>query len=476
MRYLLACGVVAVAAGCASGPELTAPVLPPPPESPTLPDLPGVDSVFTQMAAVYYERAVLDDDRVDLARRLVEGGQTLLALADSLLTQYMLEVVDSSAITDSSRNVAIEFFNEGARVLQEGPPGLTELRAAADQFHLALEANPLDTEALFWLSRVYELQYERLGSEGAIDDAIEVLDRLVGLYPHRHDYTALLASAHESRSTPEAAYVAGGLWHRASGLVVDDAELDPDANIVVDSARVFVYLANASRAFVDADHADMALVALSDAEGFAREADEQDFVFTEREWITWDDQLWTRKRYDELLEQAGSDPGGATTGLEELLDHVTRREAHQDVQHQLSLTLYSAEREEEAIDRIQSLWHELGEYGGELLARVREDFGVMTFSFAQIHLRSGNLRGALAYLLQSESTGYSQAGVAALTLSQLLRNDLDASLEAARRAETYWEQLAVEDQRALLSHMVNLFRRLDDRDQAAAYVERYRAL
>ena len=66
----------------------------------------------------------------------------------------------------------------------------------------------------------------------------------------------------------------------------------------------------------------------------------------------------------------------------------------------------------------------------------------MAYSIGLERRDGGELRAAVAYLLQAEATGYTQAPTAALTLALLFRNDPEASVEAALRAEDDWEALS----------------------------------
>ena len=136
---------------------------------------------------------------------------------------------------------------------------------AAEHFREALAINPYDTEAHYWLSQVYEMQYARLGDMGAVDEAISVLDRLVEMHPHRHDYTALLATAYEASGSEADWRDAGALWHRAALLVEEDALLALDTLTVLDTTSAFIYQANASRAFAEGGQGDMALAALQES-------------------------------------------------------------------------------------------------------------------------------------------------------------------------------------------------------------------
>ena len=189
--------------------------------------LPGVDSVFAAMANAYAKRSHMMDDRaIEAGRRAVAGGRRLFEIADSL-TSGLQNSPDSVSVSDDQVAESIRRYNDGARMLQNEPLGLAELQSAAEQFQAALDANPYDTEALYWLSRVYELLAERMAESGAVVEQVEVLKRLTELYPLRHDYAGLLASASEKLGTTKGWSEAGAWWHRAALLALDEPALCP---------------------------------------------------------------------------------------------------------------------------------------------------------------------------------------------------------------------------------------------------------
>lgn len=473
VRVFIAAAWLVAAVGCGSTEVV---VIPPPPE-PEMPRLPGVDSVFVALAEGYARRGglVSELDRQE-ARRVVSGGRRLLEIADSLM-QGLAPDVDSSEIGEDAIAESIRRFNEGARHLQgDQAPGLQQLDAAAEQFELALDANPFDGDAHYWLSRVHELRYEALADSSAGMERVQILESLTRLHPDRHDYAGLLAAAYEALDAQQNWSKAGAWWHRASRLVQDESALSLDTSVVLDTSSTFIYLANSSRAYIEADEADLALASLAEATPYATSEDRRAYLAAEQKWITWDAVLSTRKRFDILLQLSRDDPSGAVSGLEDLLNQVTRPLARMEVKYQLALAMYNAGRTALGITYLQEVWDELATSENELRTRVQEDYGVMAYSLALEKRASGELRDALAYLLQSEATGFSKAPLAALTRSLLLRNDPQASLTAALRAEEGWEALDPQDQRTLLEHLVTLYRRMDKRDQAAEYARRYREL
>lgn len=464
--------VAILLAGCAPREVIITP--PPPPPPPPSPTLPGVDSVFASVADAYARRGRLVDPRaVETSRRAIEGGKRLFELADSL-SALIPPPVDTTAVPDDAIAEGIRRYNAGVEFIQQPTLGSEELAGAAEQFQLALEQNPNDADALYWLSRVYELQTERFMEEGAGEDLIQTLSKLTDLHPLRHDYAGLLAQAYESLATEVGWANAGAWWHRASVLIQDEPELSLAANVTLDTSTTFIYLANASRAFIEAGEGSLALATIQDATAFAVSGQEKDYVSGEIDWLTWDTAISTRKRFDELMQIAASDPAAAGAGFGDLLVAVTLPQAQVEVRHQRSLALFNSGNPTGGIIEIQQAWKEVAPMDSTLRERVREDYGIMAYSLAIEQRESGELRNALAYLLQSEATGFSGAPLSALTRSILLRSDPEASLEAAEMAEAGWAALDAESRRALLEHMVGLHRRLNNRDKAAEYARRFR--
>jgi len=471
-KYILLIACVVVLGGCAQKEVLLLEVVSP---VEVVPPLPGVDSVFASMADDYQGRGRLVDlQSAEQSRQAVNGGRKLFAVADSLISAFQSSQ-DTSVVTEDQVAESIERFNAGADALQSPQLGMGELRKAEAEFRKALDLNPYDEEALYWLSQVYELQAERLMESGAVTEMIVAVTRLVELAPFRHDYAALLASAYESVGTVEGWSDAGSWWHRASALLQDAPNLSLEET-VVDTSIVFIYLANASRAFIEGDQGDMAIATVDEASPFALTAEEKDYLLAERQWLTWDIEVSNRKEYDRLLALSVESPDSAVIGLKSLLRRVSLPQSLIDVRHQLSLSLYNAGNSTEGVTELQTTWGEVQTQGGEQMERVREDYGTMLYEIALEHRASGELRNALAYLLQSEATGFRGAAQSSLTLSILLRTDAEASLEAALRAEQGWDGLGVASQRTLLQHMVDIHRRLNNRDQAAEYALRYRNL
>lgn len=459
MRYLVF-ALVLLGAGCAASTTIV------PPLAPDKPVLPGVDSVRVQMAWELAAESFAGD--AAQAVRISTEARRLAHVADSLL--------GPAPVTQTRDTVkALVAFNAGADVLDrlseaDSLQALELLEEAAEKFEQALDADAFDDEASRWLAHVYEILAERFRREGAIQDQLRVLQRLVARNQDRHDYIALLAAAQEQLQTNEAGVAAGALWERAALVSLDDVDIGLIQ--VPDSAVLFAYHIRASRAFVLSDRSLLARESLSSARSWQRTAAERALVHADSVWLAWDDgNLSARKRFDVLLGEVAGNPGAAVEGLTALLADVRERDARVDVRHQLALAHYASGAEEHAAALMQDLVAEVP--GRQALV---DDYAVMTYNLAQTLRNAGDLKSALAYLLQSASLDAHTAARAAFDASILLRNNPEAAIKYAQMAEARIDSLGDSERNALIRYLAELYRRSGDRERAKIYIYRLHAL
>lgn len=441
-------------AGCSVPPGI---VEPPTPASPMLP---GVDSTQIQIAWQLAEASFARD--AEAAARAAEEGRQLAALADSFLLSAPV-----SQVRDTAR--ALGVFHAGVDLLEQyseadSLQALELLKNAAAKFEEALEADAFDDEARQWLARVYQTLAERFQQTGAIQDQLLVLQRLVMWNQDRHDYIALLAAAQEGILTEASGMTAGALWERAAQVALDDVEMG--LREVPDSAALFAYHVRASRAFVMANHSSLARASLGSAHSWQRTEDERALIHADSIWLVWDDgNLTARKRFDALLSEASVDPEKAADGLLNLLEDVQTPDARIQVRHQMALARYASGAEEQAVRLMQALVAE-----DPHQRKLAEDYAVMTYNLAQQLRRGGDLRGALAYLLQCASLDAQIAARSAFDAALLLRNNLDAAIQYAHMAEARVETLEANERSALFRYLAELYRRNGDRERAREYI------
>lgn len=460
-----------VTIGCRTA-ALTMTVEENPPATPAAP--PGVDSLIATYAVALAGESFARDETE--AGRLAADGRRFAQMADSLLGLHSRAQV--SILRDSVK--ATEYYNEGAdaleawdKIVDDSSKALDLLQQAASAFEAALDADPFDSETQYWLGHVYQLQAEHYNLHESAQAATSVLQKLVSLHQNRHDYIGLLARNYDRVATQPTSLLAGSLWERAALVAVDDAALDPDGQIVADSAAIFVYLLRSSRSFSEANQANQALRVLDIAALWAAAADEIELVEGERSWLMWDGaNLQTRITYDRILEQASRVPQKAARELEELLADVKTPAARVDVKHQLTLAWYGSGRQSDALELMHDLWQSRAEMATEQVGGIRSDYAVMAYNLAQRQRQRGNLTGALTYLLQCEQLDAPLSARAALQAAQLLSNNPEAALDRAMAAERRINDLSRDDQARLLRYTVELHRRLGDRDRAREYFER----
>lgn len=449
----------------------------------------GVDSATSRAASVLADSSFVDRRRQQQAAALASEGRALLAEADSLFRldeayAFLQTPSGPDTTSASSQAEAVAAFNQGARALKrytgavDSVQALALLDEAQVHFEQALRINPFDEEARYWLSRVYTLRASRLGASEKHEKALDILRRLTWMRQDEHGLFASLAATYEHLEAWTEAALA---WQQAARTARDDVALDPEGVHQADSSLLMNYYAKSEQAYVEAGESGPALRALGQAEAWAQTAEDHAFLEEERTWLLWDDgNLETRKTWDTLLSLSRTEPETAIEAMEVLLSQVATRQARYEVRHRLGLLYYEAGNRDQAVDTLQALWRELepkaDRTDSELVERVREDYGSVTYNLALARYREGELRAALAYLLQSEKTGFGRAGRAAFDVALLLRNNVDEALEAARRAEARIAQMERNEQKDLLRYMVELYRRKGDREQALRYVQKYRGL
>lgn len=446
--------LVLLIAGCSVPPRI---VQPPTPASPMLP---GVDSTQIQMAWQLAEASFARD--AEAAARAAEEGRQLATLANSFLLSAPV-----SQARDTAR--ALVSFHAGVDLLEQyseadSLQALKLLKNAAAKFEEALEADAFDDEARRWLARMYQTLAERFQQAGATQDQLRVLQRLVMWNQDRHDYIALLAAAQEGILTEASGMTAGALWERAAQVALDDVAMG--LREVPDSAALFAYHVRASRAFVMANRSSLARTSLSSAHSWQRTKEERALIHADSIWLAWDDgNLIARKRFDALLSEASANPEKAADGLLDLLENVQTPDARIQVRHQLALARYASGAEEQAVYLMQTLVAEDPDQ-----KNLAEDYAVMTYNLAQQLRRGGDLRGALAYLLQCASLDAQIAARAAFDAALLLRNNLDAAIQYAHMAEARMDTLEENERSALFRYLAELYRRNGDRERAIEYI------
>lgn len=455
----------------------------------------GVDSTVAQAAAALADSSFVDRERQEQATQHTSEGRTLVTAADSLLgleegLAFLKKPAGPDTTSAAAQAAAIEAFNQGARTLEgyaeaDSLQAAELLKQAQTHFEQALQFNPFDVEARYWLSRVYHLRASHLGTYNEHEQALGILRRLAQMHQDEHGIFAALATTHEHLGQWRQAAV---LWQRAARTTLDDEAFDLIGDHQPDPSLLMNYYLRSERAYVEEGDSKAALDALDAAEAWVEEGEDRAFIADERAWILWDDgNLVTRKRWDALLSLSQSEPASAIEGMEALLDRLASRQAYVEVRHRLGLLYYETQQEERAAGSLQALWQDVKHSAEEaeggsasiqlsLIERIREDYGTVAYTLSHARYQQGDLRASLAYLLQSEETGCSLAAKAAFEAALLLKNNIEKALEAAHWAEARLAQLEGKEQKDLFRFMVELYRRRGDRGKALYYAEKYRAV
>lgn len=444
--------------------------------------LEGVDSTVAAQAAHLASGAFASPEQETESAQLKEEGLLLASLGTAAATDgmpFLPRPATHGTPGVDAREEAVRAFNEGAQLLEAYASEPDSVRAkvflgqAQARFEASLKANSFDEETRYWLARVYRVRASALGEEGAVEDAIKVLRQLFAMDQSRHDYAAILAEAVERRESREAQAEAGSLWLLAAQIAADDTLV---ATAAADSGAIFNYYVRSSRASVAAGQGASALAALKLAEEWARAAHDRELVRGDREWILWDGgNLATRSKWDSLQTLGELDAEAAAAGIRALVSEITQAKARAEVRHHLALLYHALGRDDEAVAVLRRLWLESGESDSTPAAhRVGEDYGTLLFNLGMERKRSGDRVAALAYLLQSEETGYSGTARSALEVALLLSNNAEAAYQAAGRAMNVMEQLTEKERQQLLRFMIELERRRGDREAALHYLQQLR--
>ena len=471
--WILICAAMGIA-GCRSTAVLPEPMS----VEASVPNLPGVDSTVVARAAHLADGAFVPPEKEAESALLKEEGRLLATFGAAIISDSLafLPLPDvSDTITVKNREEAVRAFNDGARLLESHASEPDSVRARAflaqaqARFEAALRANPFDEETRYWLARVYRTRAIALGEDGAEKDAIAVLRRLFAMDQSRHDYAGILADAIERQKSRKAQAEAASLWLLAAQLAADDTLV---AQTPADSAAIFNYYVRGSRAGANAGDGDLALAALDRAEAWVRAAEDLDLVAGDRSWILWDEgNLATRRKWDSLLVLSQSDVQAAAAGIRTLLPEISKETARAEVRHHLALLQHALGRNEDALGILRQLWLESDGADSTAAAhRVLEDYGTLLFNLGMERKLSGDRVAALAYLLQSEETGYTGAARSALEVALLLNNNVEAAHQVALRAVDRMDQLDENAQRQLLRFMVELERRRGNRESALRYL------
>jgi hypothetical protein len=164
-----------------------------------------------------------------------------------------------------------------------------------------------------------------------------------------------------------------------------------------------------------------------------------------------------------------------------LLESIETKEAYDEIDWRLSLTQYSLDKPEEAVDRLKNLiarseTDSMGVATTETYAEYFEDYATMCYNIAQRHLSNRDRRSALTYLLQSVEIPWTKRARSNLGIAIILQNNIEQSMLYAQEAEAQFDQLTTDEQRNLYRLFNNLHRRMGNMDLASRYYQLFRSM
>ena len=347
-----------------------------------------------------------------------------------------------------------------------------------DSAQTALEAafgmNPFDTRSRLWLAQVYELQARRAGQAAAFQRAIDELQKLAALTPDQHAVFAMLANNHfQLRQWGPAA-----LNYRAAARVyLATYDLVASEKAPADSTLVHGYARAEADMWVRQQDATEARAAFARALGYARAAEDSNYVRGELEWIAWDaGRIASSAMRDSIVEsERTGDLSGAHDGYHRLRALVSAPRAVDEVDWRLAIVEYSLGRGDSAVIRLQAvvartLRDSTGAAPDSIGARYLADYARVCLNLGRAALRERrDNRTALKYFEQaSQVVGPGQA-VAFLEIAGLLQGNATLAIKAADQALAREGALTVDQRRALYRLLMGLHRRVGDFEKARRF-------
>lgn len=456
----------------------------------------GVDSASAYQADSLADESFVSPEKQEEAEDVRHQGEQYVSVSDTLW-EYLEVSTDTTVELEEEKEVAaVRSYNRGAEAFKEYQQ-VTEagelegeelenmqeqlLEEAQKAFEESIRINPYDEAARSALARVYTLRADRLGSEDAYEEAIEILERLTRL---RKDVPGLFAALANNYYQTEQWRKAAENYDRAQEVYEESVELALEEDVEYDSTQVYNYLTAEADAHVYARDASEARETYENAMQLAVTEDQRKFVEEEVEWIEWDDgnidASFARDSLRTLASQGDYD--GAASGFRSLLQEVETREATDEVEWRLAQAEFQNGKEDQAANRLQELFErtekrEDGTPVDSTYQRYFDTYGVICYNLGQQYRNDErDLRTALQYFEQSTRVSWERRGLAALEAGELLNNNVDESIEYLELAHEHQEALNSEDRRDLYRLLVNQHRRQGNQEEALQYRNLYREM
>ncbi len=477
--------VVILGAGCSTSREAVVPPPPAPTEAPIVsPPLAGVDSLVVHEVATAFDSTFVAAPREQAGEaRFLEGRQVQQRL-DSLLQQrhgaaprHRSTTEPDTAAYEAAQRTVLDAVQ--AQAQQDSARALTLLGDAQRLYEAALQHNPTHEEARYQLARLYRIQAEQYRDQQRWETVLQMLRGLLTLHADQHVLWAELAAVLDTLRQHESS---GMAWMQAAAVALDDAQLAfVDSTLAPDSLTLFRYYQRAYQVLVQARHGAGVREALTHAIHYAADSAQHAYAIGELTWATWDgDRFVHRLRFDSLLTRATDHPQDARRGLTTLLAHLEQHAATLEANYNVAILSWQLQEHDRALDTLQGLWHQAKDAVSlpyeAFQEDLRETYASLLFQRGLQHRQDGASAKAFTYLLMVTELDSRHTGPAYLEALRLTRSNPDQARQLQPRIEAVFDRLTPQQQRAYLSLMGNLYRRIGDRTQAKAFLERFQAI
>lgn len=456
----------------------------------------GVDSTIAVKSQELAEESFVPEEVEEQVDQMKEEVDQLGTRADSLwyfltLGREDLKVSENDSIAAiKSFNAGAQFFIEMRRMENENDLTVDETRlqhnalidSSISMLENAIMLNPFDAETKALLAQQYYRKGVRLNNENDFRNAIETWENLIRIERGEHSIFAALGDNYFEVGEYDSS---GVNFRRAYDVLMQTGmfsdhyyefeEYHPD-----DRATLFSYLYFAAEAFTFVFQSDQAVESFRQSLEYTESESDIEAVESYLEFIGWDGgDIANAFERDRILEL--TDLTEIETGLLALLELIGTQKAYDEIDWRLSLTQYSLDKPEEAVERLKNLVarsekDSLGMAATETYTEYFEDYATMCYNIAQKHLSERDRRTALTYLLQSVEIPWSKRARSYLGIAVILQNNIDQAMFYAREAESQFDQLTPDEQKNLYRLFNNLHRRMGNMDLASRYYQLFRSM
>lgn len=464
----------------------------------------GVDSTTAMIADSIAQQLFVDWQSQELARRKADSAQVLLAGSEELLAALQTKEEGGNVAPEDTLE-AIKKYNEAAdsfiaasQTANDSTLSVTKQKElVGKQLHLAVTSleeavvlNPFDRQTHTMLARAYQKLAGLHAQDQYWGRAAEIFTKLVHMDAGQHSFFGNLASC----------YMRLGVWNKAvenfaiaESVLLESAvfQVPPDQPLndqtiaaAIDSATYFTYVYNQAYANARLFREEETFRDLRRARILARDEENAELVQGLYDWGMWDDgKLETADKRDSILVYI--DRGQfelAARESEILLPNLRTNRARQEINWRLAILEYARlKRPDDAINRMKRIieFYEHDTTGlaqqDTMLSQYKNAYGSMCYNIgSKAKDVDRDQRLALAYFMQAVSISWPGEAKAHLGIADLIRNNAQQSVDAAKMAYELRHQLSGNELCAALELIVDGLRRQRKIAEATRYFEEYR--